>query len=220
MSSYKAIEIDSDSSEVGDTLVPNQCAGEKSKTTHDLGVKTTKFHKLDPELAYTCSLAQANTSMSTATDGSSKTGRHRSRKSQHGARRISADLQFESVAVDELGAGGSKASKKRKMEKEPTVAQDKVSVAIRNLVQSEEMQELIKRIANERVRCNFLLATYQLPDMNFALNTSMETLRNQFRERLKQRRDRGSVNSSSLAPSPASSTQKGPTKGVVKAKKL
>ncbi|EDV56342.1 uncharacterized protein LOC6546837 [Drosophila erecta] len=217
--SYKAIEIDSDSSEVGETVAPKQSAGEKYKTIHEVGVKSAKLAKIDPELAYPCSSGQANTSTSTASDGCSKTVRQRSRKSQHGARRISADLQFESVAVDELGAGGSKASKKRKMEKEATVAQDKVNVAIRNLVRSEEMQELIKRIANERVRCNFLLATYQLPDMNFALNTSMDTLRNQFQERLKQRRDRGNPNSTYRAPSPASSSQKGPTKVVVKAKK-
>nr|AAL28447.1 GM04983p [Drosophila melanogaster] len=104
------------------------------------------------------------------------------------------------------------------MEQKATVAQDKVSVAIRSLVQSDEMQELIKRIANERVRCNFLLATYQLPDMNFSLNTSMDTLRNQFRERLKQRRDRGNANLASSALSPASNRQKFPTKGVEKAK--
>ncbi|XP_032572156.1 uncharacterized protein LOC116800567 [Drosophila sechellia] len=218
MSSFKAIEMEPDSSERGETKAPNGSVGGKSITFNELGAKTAKFEKIDPDLAYPCTSGQANTSTGTAADGSSKSGRHRSRKSQHGARRISADLQFESVAADELGAGGSKAPKKRKMEQKAAVAEDTVSVAIRSFVQSDEMQELIKRIANERVRCNFLLATYQLPDMNFSLNTSMDTLRNQFRERLKLRRDRGNANSASSAPSPASSSQKFPTKGVAKAK--
>ncbi|EDW31693.1 GL11256 [Drosophila persimilis] len=71
--------------------------------------------------------------------------------------------------------------------------QGNVVDAIDNMINGHEMQALIKRIARERVRCNFLLATYQLPDMNFALNTHIDTLRYQFRERLRQRNERNFI---------------------------
>ncbi|KAH8348481.1 hypothetical protein KR084_007962 [Drosophila pseudotakahashii] len=224
MSSYKAIEIDSDSSEVDETMPPKRCetpprsAGAKSKTSIEHTPKAAKVARTEPDTASPSSSDKTNTSPSSVADVSGKAGRNRARKSQQGARRISPDLQFESIALEEGGAE-SKISKKSKLDKDPTDSQDKVSTAIKSLVQSDDMQELIKRIANERVRCNFLLATYQLPDMNFTLNTSMDTLRLQFRERLKQRRDRGKAPSTSATSSTSASSQKGSTKGVVKSQK-
>ncbi|KAI8038382.1 uncharacterized protein LOC128254693 [Drosophila gunungcola] len=235
MSNYKAIEIpDSDedsASEVDETMGSKRCetplssAGSKAKLSNEHTPKSTKVARTEPHSAGSADSTSPSssdtkgTSPSTSADVTGKTGRNRARKSQQGARRISPDLQFESVALGAGEAGGSKAPKKPKLESDSSNSQDKVSTAIRNLVQSEEMQELIKQIANERVRCNFLLATYQLPDMNFALNTPMETLRIQFRERLKQRRDRGNPTSSTAAPAASASSQKGSGKRVVKAQK-
>ncbi|XP_039153812.1 uncharacterized protein LOC120285370 [Drosophila simulans] len=208
MNNFKTIEIVSDSTGKEETKAPKRSVGGKSKTLSDLDVKTVKIEKMVPDVAYSCTLGRTKTSTGTAADVSSKSGRDRSRKSQHGARSISADPQLESVAADGLGAGGSKASKK----------QDKARAAIKSFVQSDEMQGLIKRIAIERIRCNFLLTAYQLPDMSFTLNTPMDTLRNRFEKRLQQRRDRGYANSTSSASSPASCSQKLPAKGVAKAK--
>ncbi|KMY87011.1 uncharacterized protein Dsimw501_GD15504, partial [Drosophila simulans] len=197
MNNFKTIEIVSDSTGKEETKAPKRSVGGKSKTLSDLDVKTVKIEKIVPDVAYPCTLGRTKTSTGTAADVSSKSGRDRSRKSQHGARSISADPQLESVAADGLGAGGSKASKK----------QDKARAAIKSFVQSDEMQGLIKRIAIERIRCNFLLTAYQLPDMSFTLNTPMDTLRNRFEKRLQQRRDRGYANSTSSASSPASCSQ-------------
>ncbi|XP_017002689.2 uncharacterized protein [Drosophila takahashii] len=224
MSSYKAIEIDSDSSEVDETMPPKRCetpprsAGAKAKISNEITPKAAKVAKTEPDSTSPCSSDKTNTSPVSAADVSGKAGRNRARKSQQGARRISPDLQFESIALGEGGAE-SQISKKSNLNKDPTDSQDKANTAIRNLLQSDEMQELIKRIANERVRCNFLLATYQLPDMNFTLNTSMDTLRLQFRERLKQRKERGKRKAKGPSiyalPSTSASSQKGSTKGVV-----
>jgi len=226
MSSYKAIEIDSDSSEVDETMPPKRCgspprsAGAKAKMGNEHTPKSAKVARTEPDSTSPSSSDMTNTSPGTAADGSGKSGRNRARKSQQGARRISPDLQFESVAVDGgEGGGASEAPKKPKLEKDPEDAKDRVDKAIKDFVKTDEMQELIKQIANERVRCNFLLATYQLPDMNFTLNTSLDTLCIQFRERLKQRRDRGNPTSSTAAPSTSASSQKGPTKAVPKSQK-
>ncbi|XP_016981261.1 uncharacterized protein LOC108046193 [Drosophila rhopaloa] len=241
MSNYKAIEIpDSDeesSSEVDEKMGPKRCktpprgSSAKTKICKEHTPKTTIVDRTEPDSAGSPKISifgpdstspsssdKTGTSPSTSADVSGKAGRHRARKSQHGARRISPDLQFESVALEAGERGDSKAPKQPKLETDSSNSQDKVSTAIRNLVQSEEMQELIKQIANERVRCNFLLATYQLPDMNFALNTPMDTLRVQFRERVKQRRDRGNPTSSTAVPTASVSSQKGSGKGALKGK--
>ncbi|XP_017068853.1 uncharacterized protein LOC108106373 [Drosophila eugracilis] len=233
MNKYKAIELDSDSSEVDETMGPKRCktppkdTGLKSNTSNEQTPKTVRISKTEPESAVSgsdstspSSSDKTNTSPSSTADATGKTGRNRARKSQHGARRISPDLLFESVALEDGEEGGqSKAPKKVKYEKESTDSQVKVSTAISNLLKRPEMQEVIKRIANERVRCNFMLATYQLPDMNFALNTPMDTLHMQFRERLKQRRDRGNAISTSAAAASTAISQKKSSKGVVKTQK-
>ncbi|KAH8386198.1 hypothetical protein KR200_001022, partial [Drosophila serrata] len=125
------------------------------------------------------------TSPSSAAD--TKAGRHRARKSQLQAKRMSpTDLQFVTIPEDEgLEAPPSKQSK---LERDAALKKEQVKASIAKFLANDEMQGLIKRIARERVRCNFLLATYHLPDMNFSLNTHMDTLCFQFRERIKQRR--------------------------------
>ncbi|KAH8301617.1 hypothetical protein KR059_006592, partial [Drosophila kikkawai] len=184
--------------------------------------KTTKTAK-EPDSATSGkpSLLSDSTSPSSSTDG--KSGRHRSRKSQLQAKRMSpTDLQFETIPGEE----GSEAppAKHPKLEKDAALKKETMKASIAKLLANDEMQELIKRIARERVRCNFLLATYQLPDMNFALNTPLETLCFQFRERIKQRRGNASPSkaaSSTLAGAAAPSTataSKVSGKGIVKAR--
>lgn len=122
--------------------------------------------------------------------------RHRARKTQHTVRNAAEnEIQFESILLD------------------VDTNEKKIKDTINQFLATEEMQQTVQRIANERVRCNFLLATYkvrlpaatlsvtsyvyfiihlylQLPDMNFVLNTHTDMLKFQFRERLKQRKER------------------------------
>ncbi|XP_016946563.1 uncharacterized protein LOC108022220 [Drosophila biarmipes] len=226
MSSFKTIEVDSDSSEVDDTMplkrreTPPRSVGAKAKMSNEHTPKMAKVARTEPDSTSPSSSDMTNTSPGTGADVSGKAGRHRARKSLQGARRISPDLQFESVAAE--GGEGGGASEASEAPEEPKLegdSKDKVKTAIRNLLQTDEMKKIIRQIANERVRCNFLLATYQLPDMNFALNTSLDTLCIQFRERLKQRRDRENLALSAAAPSSSASSQKGPSKAVPKSQK-
>ncbi|KAH8253062.1 hypothetical protein KR032_003405, partial [Drosophila birchii] len=163
----------------------------------------------------------AGTSPSSAADG--KSGRHRSRKSQLQAKRMSpTDLQFVTIPVEE--GPDAPPTKQSKLEKDAAVKKEHVKASIAKLLAADDMQKLIKRIARERVRCNFLLATYQLPDMNFSLNTHMDTLCFQFRERIKQRRGNASPSkpasstSAGGAASATATTSKAAGKGIVKAR--
>ncbi|XP_068146386.1 uncharacterized protein [Drosophila tropicalis] len=127
-----------------------------------------------------------------------KSVRHRARKTQHQPRPTDTDIQFETIAsgVDSTTAAEAESTctpaKQIKMQHEEgsSAHRNQIQVAITEMLNKQEMQDEIKRIAKERVRCNFLLATYQLPDMNFTLNTSIDTLRIQFLDRLKQRREK------------------------------
>ncbi|SPP75136.1 uncharacterized protein LOC117580511 [Drosophila guanche] len=147
-------------------------------------------------------------------------GRQRSRKSQHQTLRMSpADLQFETIALEDEET--RRANKAPKLHTDEPPLQANVVDAISKLIADDEMQALIKRIARERVRCNFLLATYQLPDMNFALNTQTNTLRHQFRERLRQRNERNLSNSVPISRPTAAHTpnaNKVTNKGIVRAR--
>ncbi|KAH8398979.1 hypothetical protein KR222_007351, partial [Zaprionus bogoriensis] len=121
-------------------------------------------------------------------------GRHRSRKTQHTVRNAAeTEIQFESILLDvdtkeqqsNPGLPAAAAPAELRLPESDTLKE-----TICQILDSDEMQKIIQRIANERVRCNFLLATYHLPDMNFTLNTHLDTLKFQFRERLRQRKER------------------------------
>jgi len=85
--------------------------------------------------------------------------RHRSRKTQHTVRNASEnDMQFVSMPANEV--------KKT----------DGIKTIVNNMLDSEEVQEIIQRIANERVRCNFLLATYQVRASKYSLNILLSTI--------------------------------------------
>ncbi|XP_002006664.2 uncharacterized protein LOC6580866 [Drosophila mojavensis] len=108
--------------------------------------------------------------------------RHRSRKAQLTVRNgLENEIQFETIPVDDETPA---AQEQRVKENE------RVSTLIANMLNTDEMETVMQRIANERVRCNFLLTSYNLPDMHFSLSTPLEMLKFQFQERLKLRRER------------------------------
>lgn len=231
MDVYKSIEILSDDEdlprdvyEAGD-MDPIRCVTPQSsaKAANEITPKSRKtLLNNDSSGSTTINIIGTDSSFSPAssdkTGSSSSTAvdsrsvRHRARKSQHQTLRMSpTDCQFETE-------GAPTPSKQLLLEKDTAISsKDKTNQFFADFVNSNEMQDLIKIIANERVRCNFLLATYQLPDMNFALNTSMNTLRFQLKERLKQRQDRPKVNP---CPSTAatSTVSKANIKGIVRAR--
>ncbi|XP_030380031.1 uncharacterized protein LOC115628182 [Scaptodrosophila lebanonensis] len=114
----------------------------------------------------------------------------RSRKSKLETLRISpTDIQFETIIA--LDDDDSKELHGRINQAGPYIPLvEIVEVGIRKMLNTEDMQLSISSIAEERVRCNFLLATYHLPDMNFVLNTHIDILKYEFRDRLRQRRER------------------------------
>ncbi|XP_017959690.1 uncharacterized protein LOC108653579 [Drosophila navojoa] len=108
--------------------------------------------------------------------------RHRSRKAQLTVRNgLENEIQFETIPVDDENPADQEQRVKEN---------ESVYTLIANMLNTDEMETIVQRIANERVRCNFLLATYNLPDMQFSLNTPLEMLKFQFQERLKLRRER------------------------------
>lgn len=86
--------------------------------------------------------------------------RHRSRKTQHTVRNAAEnEIQFESIPLNAT------------VRKEPRLSDnDSIKSTINNMLESVEIQELIQRISNERVRCNFLLATYQVRTKDNSFN--------------------------------------------------
>ncbi|XP_017087460.2 uncharacterized protein [Drosophila bipectinata] len=230
MDEYNSIEILSDDedlpsdSDEAEDMDPSRCVTPLSTAKAEITPKSRKtllnndqvqsgstINLMGPDSSFSpASSDKTASSSSTAVDN--RSGRHRARKSQHQTLRMSpTDCQFETE-------GAPPPTKQLVLEKDSAASsKGKTNQFFANFVNSAEMQDLIKTIANERVRCNFLLATYQLPDMNFALNTSMNTLRFQLKERLKQRQDRAKVSPcpTAAATSAASKTN---MKGIVRAR--
>uniref|UniRef100_A0A0K8UF05 Uncharacterized protein n=1 Tax=Bactrocera latifrons TaxID=174628 RepID=A0A0K8UF05_BACLA len=55
---------------------------------------------------------------------------------------------------------------------------------------SDETKALLQQIAEDRVRINFLLASYNMPEIQFALHTKPDVLKFQLEERIKHRKRR------------------------------
>ncbi|XP_039950563.1 uncharacterized protein LOC120768091 [Bactrocera tryoni] len=55
---------------------------------------------------------------------------------------------------------------------------------------SDETKALLQQIAEDRVRINFLLASYNMPEIQFALHTKPDVLQFQLEERIKHRKRR------------------------------
>ncbi|XP_033150976.1 uncharacterized protein LOC108596953 isoform X2 [Drosophila busckii] len=115
---------------------------------------------------------------------SSPQGSHR-RKTQHTVRNeAETDMQFETIADEESVLMPVAV---------PSKLDDNLKTAIGNMLDSDDTKTYLQRLANERVRCNFLLATYQLPDINFVIGTPIETLQNEYNLRLRQRQERSAT---------------------------
>ncbi|XP_033252424.1 uncharacterized protein LOC117191754 [Drosophila miranda] len=232
---FNSIEItdsDEEANFVVDAIEP-KCSGTRRPSGES---KESAVIEITPKKAKPAFLAKVastspsssdktGTSPGTGTDVNDKSnakgpGRQRSRKSQHQTLRMSpADIQFETIALEDEET--RRANKMASVKTDEPQLQGNVVDAIDNMINGHEMQALIKRIARERVRCNFLLATYQLPDMNFALSTHIDTLRYQFRERLKQRNERNLLSAATTSrptvpttSRPTLATTVNPTKGT------
>ncbi|XP_034477882.1 uncharacterized protein LOC117784293 [Drosophila innubila] len=141
----------------------NETSPEKPKETSE--ASTSK--SCEPSTSNSSNPLQAQTQV-----------RHRSRKTQHTVRNAAEnEIQFETIPLKEA------------IKKEHRLSDNDIKHTIKKMLESEEVQDIIQRIANERVRCNFLLATYQMTDINFPLNSNPEFLRAQFRDRLKKRKE-------------------------------
>lgn len=91
--------------------------------------------------------------------------RHRARKTQHTVRNAAEnEIQFESIVLDndtkekETSAAQGQEQKEVRLPSES----DPIKDTVKQFMASDEVQQIIQRIANERVRCNFLLATYKV----------------------------------------------------------
>lgn len=140
------------------------------------------------------------------------------RKSMHHPLCVSPEIQFETIALDDdEDKGASKAknktnsnidgvqqSKAPKLQKiAPKIHNTKPQVAKNVLneskdspdvcsefLTSDDTKALLQQIAEDRVRINFLLASYNMPEIQFSLHTKADVLQFQLEERLKHRKRR------------------------------
>ncbi|EDV98190.1 uncharacterized protein LOC6568718 [Drosophila grimshawi] len=148
----------------------------------------------DSDAAVNSSPANVSSSSSNANANLTATQvRHRPRKTQHTVRNAAEnEIQFESIPLDDdddEDEGGEDESHKINVHLKAPATEPLMYVyeEYMKMLDRPDVQEIIERIAIERVRCNFLLATYLLPDMNFKLNTPKEVLKNQFIERVRRK---------------------------------
>lgn len=115
------------------------------------------------------SLSSDTTSSPTSSSSANQTKpqvRHRARKTQHTVRNAAEnEIQFESILLDndtkEKEAYSTAAAQEQKELRLPSES-DPIKNTVNQFLGSDEVQQIIQRIANERVRCNFLLATYKV----------------------------------------------------------
>lgn len=91
--------------------------------------------------------------------------RHRARKTQHTVRNAAEnEIQFESILLDvDTKETKTKPIATQEVQEELRLSgTDPIKDTVHQFLETEEMQQIIQRIANERVRCNFLLATYKV----------------------------------------------------------
>ncbi|KAH8384605.1 hypothetical protein KR093_002643 [Drosophila rubida] len=189
---FNSIEIPDSDDDAPETIIP-----ERTKSV----ISGTESNDTTPKKQNESSDASSSKSPESLSSREAKVqNRHRARKTQHTVRNgVENEIQFESIPLDETESSSSPQSKVPKID-----VDDNIKSVIDNMLDSQEVQEIIQQIADERVRCNFLLATYQvktnlqylriyckhwllqLPDMSFRLNTDLGILKYQFRERLKK----------------------------------
>ncbi|XP_054742739.1 uncharacterized protein LOC129247583 [Anastrepha obliqua] len=136
------------------------------------------------------------------------------RKSMHHPLCVSPEIEFETIALDDDEDNTSTKSKNNTNVNSDGVQQNKspkshkttpkilniksatanlgkqLSDACTELLISDETTALLHQIAEDRVRINFLLASYNMPEIQFSLETKPEVLQFQLEERIKHRRRR------------------------------
>ncbi|XP_061393966.1 uncharacterized protein LOC133336264 [Musca vetustissima] len=151
--------------------------------------------------------APTKTSSNSANENSPAQSRRRPRKSV--LQTIDdPEVQFQTIAVEDEDGGNSledssvlksnpigrsttrlipKTTPKILAPKPPSNA-DAIQAAFDEYVNRSETKECMTAIALERVRVNYLLNLFGMPEINFSLYTQPEILKFQFEERLKQQK--------------------------------
>lgn len=144
------------------------------------------------------------------------------RKSMHHPLCASPEIQFETIALDDeedktpsktknkttVSTDGIQQNKAPKLQKTPPkilnakpqadkTGEDLPDVCAEFLA-SDETKTLLQQIAEDRVRINFLLASYNMPEIQFALHTKPDVLQFQLEERIKHRKRRSLESSRQL----------------------
>uniref|UniRef100_A0A1I8NR45 Uncharacterized protein n=1 Tax=Stomoxys calcitrans TaxID=35570 RepID=A0A1I8NR45_STOCA len=122
----------------------------------------------DPEVQFAVELVEDNDKNSNAQEGQQETNN------------VDRAQQWPAAACT-----SSKTTPKILATKPPTNA-EVVQAAYDEYLNRLDTMECMANIAHERVRINYLLSTFGMPEINFSLYTPEETLKLQFKERLKQ----------------------------------
>ncbi|XP_013116123.2 uncharacterized protein LOC106093594 [Stomoxys calcitrans] len=122
----------------------------------------------DPEVQFAVELVEDNDKNSNAQEGQQETNN------------VDRAQQWPAAA-----STSSKTTPKILTTKPPTNA-EVVQAAYDEYLNRLDTMECMANIAHERVRINYLLSTFGMPEINFSLYTPEETLKLQFKERLKQ----------------------------------
>lgn len=136
------------------------------------------------------------------------------RKSTHHPLCVSPEIQFETISLDDeedkapskaknktnANSDGIQQNKAPKFQKiapkilntKPQTDKNKDDLpdVCAEFLASDETKALLEQIAEDRVRINFLLASYNMPEIQFALHTKPDVLQFQLEERIKHRKRR------------------------------
>ncbi|XP_036318007.1 uncharacterized protein LOC118732972 [Rhagoletis pomonella] len=135
------------------------------------------------------------------------------RKSMHHPLCASPEIEFETIALDDdedntpskaknknhttdivqqIKSPKSHKTSPKILNTKPTDGNisKKLADARNDFLMSDETNALLRQIAEDRVRINFLLASYNMPEIQFSLHTKPEVLQFQLEERIKHRRRR------------------------------
>uniref|UniRef100_A0A0A1XGH8 Putative ATP-dependent RNA helicase L377 n=1 Tax=Zeugodacus cucurbitae TaxID=28588 RepID=A0A0A1XGH8_ZEUCU len=136
------------------------------------------------------------------------------RKSMHHPLCASPEIEFETISLDDdeekrsskvknktnSNNDGVQQNKSPKLQKiAPKILNNKPQTsksvkdstdACAEFLASDETKALLQQIAEDRVRINFLLASYNMPEIQFSLHTKPDVLQFQLEERIKHRKRR------------------------------
>ncbi|XP_067625643.1 uncharacterized protein [Eurosta solidaginis] len=163
-------------------------------------------------IATTSSTSAVSTASTSNACAPQQTKRSR-RKSHHHPLCASPEIEFETIALDDdddiatnkpktkntsnskTNTEGAAESKSHKSQKPAPKAgtssvETQLTDALNEFLISDETKQLLRQIAEDRVKINFLLASYNMPEIQFSLYSKSEVLQFQLDERIKSRRNR------------------------------